>query len=91
MSHCKLFVNPTKCFIITVIKRSIAASLIMLSREDMMRSCVKEYTHTINQRYTGASGIEKGALLEEVVEVTGYHRKSAIRLLAGSSQNGRQQ
>ena len=52
---------------------------------------MKEYTHTMKQCYTGASRTEKRALLDKFVEVTGYHRKSAIRLLAGSSQNGRQQ
>ena len=54
----------------------------------MRRSSVKEYTDTMKRRYTGASRTEKGALLDEYVEVSGYHRKSAIRLLAGSNRNG---
>ena len=54
----------------------------------MRRSGVKEYTDTIKWRYTGASRTEKGALLDEYVKVSIYHRKSAIRLLAGSSRNG---
>ena len=45
----------------------------------MRRSSVKEYTDTMKWRYTGASRTEKGALLDEYVKVSGYHRKSAIR------------
>ena len=55
----------------------------------MRRSSVKEYTDTMKRRYTCASKSEKGALLDEFVEVTGYHRKSAVRLLSGSGRNGR--
>ena len=40
---------------------------------------MKEYTDTMKRRYTRASKSEKGALLDEFVEVTGYHRKSAVR------------
>ena len=54
----------------------------------MRRSSVKEYTDTMKRRYTRASKSEKGALLDEFVEVTGYHRKSAVRLLSGSGRNG---
>ena len=54
----------------------------------MRRSSVKEYTDTMKRRYTRASKSEKGALLDEFVEVTGYHRKSAVRLLSGGGRNG---
>lgn len=82
-------VNGANCFIINVTEQSIVASEIMLPREDMRRSSVKEYTDTMKQRYTGASRTDKSPLLDEYVKVTGYHRKSAVRLLAGSSRNGR--
>ena len=60
----------------------------MLLREDMRRSSVKEYTDTMRQRYVRSSKADKGRLLDEFVEVTGYHRKSAIRLLGGSDSSG---
>ena len=76
------------CFIIIVTELVIVASDHMLLREDMRRSSVKEYSETMRQRYWGSSKSEKGRLLDEFVEVTGYHRKSAIRLLSGSSSSG---
>ena len=50
----------------------------------MRRSSVKEYTETIVRHYTGASRTEKSRLLDEFTRVTGYHRKSAVRLLSGA-------
>ena len=50
----------------------------------MRRSSVKEYTETVTQHYTGASRTEKSRLLDEFTRVTGYHRKSAVRLLSGA-------
>jgi len=47
----------------------------------MRRSSVKEYVEAIRGRYRRASRVEKGRMLKEFTEVTGYHRKSAIRLL----------
>ncbi len=49
----------------------------------MRRSSVKEYTEALMQHYTGGSRMEKSHLLDEFTRVTGYHRKSAIRLLSG--------
>ena len=50
----------------------------------MRRSSVKEYTETVTQHYIGASRTEKSRLLDEFTRVTGYHRKSAVRLLSGA-------
>ncbi len=47
----------------------------------MRRGSVKEYVEAIRGRYRKGNRREKGRMLEEVTEVTGYHRKSAIRLL----------
>ena len=49
----------------------------------MRRSSVEEYTETMRQHYTGASRTEKSGLLDEYTRVTGYRRKSAIRVLVG--------
>ena len=49
----------------------------------MKRSSMKEYTETMNRRYLGASRAQEGQLLDEFVEVTGYHRKTAVRVLSG--------
>ena len=54
----------------------------MLPEEYMRRSSVKEYTETMRRHYTGASRTEKSRLLDEFTRVTGYHRKSAVRLLS---------
>ena len=58
------FSRPS-CFIKNVTEQSIVASEIMLPKEDMRRSSVKEYTDTMKQRYTGASRTDKSALLVE--------------------------
>ena len=49
----------------------------------MRRSSVKEYTESMMRHYRGASRAEKSRLLDEFTRVTGYHRKSAVRLLSG--------
>ena len=41
------------------------------------------------ERYQGVGRTEKGRILDEVVAVTDYHRKSAVRLLSGRSREGR--
>lgn len=51
----------------------------------MRRSSVREYTEAMRTRYRAASRREKGRLLDEFTAVTGYHRKSAVRLLVGRS------
>lgn len=41
----------------------------------------QEYVHVIYQRYRGARRPEKQRILDEFCQVTGHHRKHAIRLL----------
>ena len=52
----------------------------------MRRSSVREYSEAMRYRYKRGSRVEKGRLLDEFTEVTGYHRKSAIRVLTGQSR-----
>ncbi len=47
----------------------------------MTRASLREYAAVQRERYLAATRAEKGALLDEVVAVTGLHRKAAIRLL----------
>jgi len=47
----------------------------------MSRGSIREYTQAIRERYRKAGRKEKGKMLEEFVQVTGYHRKAVIRLL----------
>lgn len=52
----------------------------------MTRNSIREYIEAIRWRYLRATKKQKGKILEEFVQVTGYHRKSAIRLLHHKSQ-----
>jgi hypothetical protein len=47
----------------------------------MTQRSIREYTKAIRERYRRALRKEKGKRLDEFTKVTGYHRKSAIRLL----------
>ncbi len=47
----------------------------------MTRGSIKEYVEALWERYRRASRREKGQMLDEFTQVTGYHRKAAIRLL----------
>lgn len=47
----------------------------------MTRASLREYAAVQRERYRGATRAEKRQLLDEVVTVTGMHRKAAIRLL----------
>jgi len=47
----------------------------------MTRISIKEYTEAVRWRYLRSSKVVKGKILDEFTEVTGYHRKAAIRLL----------
>ena len=47
---------------------------------------MEEYAELMRGRYRGASRTEKSRLLDEFTEVTGYNRKSAIRLLRRQSR-----
>jgi len=48
----------------------------------MTRGAVKELIEEMRKRYQGASRKDKSRLLDQFCEITGYHRKSAIRLMA---------
>ena len=47
----------------------------------MARRSIMEYAQALRSRYLGASRAEKGKILDEFTQVTGLHRKAAIRLL----------
>ena len=47
----------------------------------MTRGSILEYREAVRWRYLNAKKKEKGRILDEFVQVTGYHRKAAIRLL----------
>lgn len=47
----------------------------------VQRQSKREYMARMQVRYLQASKREKGALLDEVVAVTGYHRRHAVRVL----------
>jgi hypothetical protein len=47
----------------------------------MTRGSIQEYTEAVRGRYLGAAKKEKGRILDEFTQVTGYHRKAAVRLL----------
>ncbi len=49
----------------------------------MSRQGKWEYLKAIHARYRQAPHTEKGRILDEFCQVTGYHRKSALRLLNG--------
>lgn len=61
----------------------------------MTRSSIEEYAGAIREAYPGASKEEKGRMLVEFCRATGYHPKSAVRLLrrkkraAASEKRGR--
>jgi len=52
----------------------------------MTRGSILEYKEAVRSRYRKAKKKEKGKILDEFVEVTGYHRKAAIRLLNRDGQ-----
>jgi len=43
----------------------------------------REYLKAVQKRYVGASKAERGRMLDDMEAITGLHRKSLIRLLAG--------
>lgn len=47
----------------------------------MTRKSIKDYAAAVRQRYLKATRAQKRRILTEFCETTGYHRKSAIRLL----------
>ncbi len=53
----------------------------------MTRRSILEYAQALQSRYFQASKEEKGKMLDEFTQVTGLHRKAAIRLLNRSSSS----
>jgi hypothetical protein len=47
----------------------------------MTRASIREYTEAVRWRYLSATKKGKGKILDEFIQVIGYHRKAAIRLL----------
>ncbi len=47
----------------------------------MTRESIKEYAEAVRERYLRSTKREKGHMPDQFVEVTGLHRKAAIRLL----------
>ena len=47
----------------------------------MTRTSIQEYTEAVRWRYLRSPKTEKSKILDEFTRVTGYHRKTAIRLL----------
>lgn len=47
----------------------------------MTRRSILEYGEALRSRYFKASKEEKGRILDEFTQVTGLHRKAAVRLL----------
>ncbi len=52
----------------------------------MTRRSILEYVQALRLRYSRASKAEKGKILDEFTQVTGRHRKAAIRLLNRANQ-----
>ncbi len=61
----------------------------------MTRRRIMEYVQALRKRYFRAAKEEKGKMLDEFTQVTGLHRKAAIRLLnrpdapRGNKRHGR--
>jgi hypothetical protein len=74
----------------------MVASKIVLPKEvEVTRGSILEYAEALRNRYFKASRKGKGKMLDEFTQVTGLHRKAAIRLLnrqgqtVASKQRGR--
>jgi len=67
----------------TVTERGIVASKGVLPNlgGDVTRYAILEYALAVSPRYLAATKREKGMILDEFCKTTGYHRKSALRLL----------
>lgn len=49
----------------------------------------KELIEAVGERYRGAPTVDKTKILDEFIELTGYHRKHAIRLLVAKAAGAR--
>jgi len=54
----------------------------------MTRASVREYISAVRERYRRADRRGKGNILDEAMQVTGYHRKSLLRLLRRRESGG---
>ncbi len=52
----------------------------------MTRGSIKEYNEAVQWRYLQAKKKKKSQILDEFINVIGYHRKAAIRLLRRGNQ-----
>lgn len=52
----------------------------------MTREAIRQYIARQRERYLRTERRERGRILDEIVEVTGYHRKSVLRLLAAKKR-----
>src|ERR1700733_7311556 len=57
----------------------------------MTHSMRAELTDVVRRRYKSATGRERRGILEEFIATTGYHEKSAIRVLNASPAPKRRQ
>ena len=55
----------------------------------MNRASIREYIDRQRHRYRNATRADKSSIADEVVAITGYHRKSALRLLSGRRRQAR--
>jgi len=56
-------------------------------RRHMSLAARKELIAVVRRRYSEADRDGKKLILDELTEITGYHRKHAIRILTGDAQN----
>ena len=54
----------------------------------MTKASIKEYVEAVRWRYLKSPKREKGTILNEFTKVTGYHRKTAVRLLHQMNRPG---
>jgi len=56
-------------------------------RKRMGLATRRELVHAVSERYTASTQLDRVRILDEFVEATGYHRKHAIRVLAGKPRS----
>src|SRR5215470_6510546 len=56
-------------------------------RRQLSKVTRRELTQAVGKRYRAATATQKKEILNEFVEVTGYHRKHAIRLLRSKERS----
>jgi hypothetical protein len=82
--------NIPSRFIINVTERGIVASEMRLLKEgNLTRESIMEYAAAVRGRYLRAGRAEKRGILDEFCKASGYHRKSAIRLLHRARVTGK--